>query len=73
MDVIIQIIQTLGFPIGCCVFLGWYIKKISDEYREDIRSITDKYDESIKEFRKTLEKYTIVLSSIENRLEKKEG
>ena len=31
MDVIVQLIQTVGFPIVCVLLCGWYIK-----YREDV-------------------------------------
>ena len=80
MESILQVIQTVGFPIACCVFLGYFIKKqsddykesvkkLSDEYREDVKKITDDYNESIKEFRKTIEKNTLVLTGIGNKLE----
>lgn len=31
MDAVVQIIQTVGFPIVCVLLCGWYIK-----YREDV-------------------------------------
>lgn len=31
MDAIVQLIQTVGFPIVCVLLCGWYIK-----YREDV-------------------------------------
>lgn len=70
MDVILQVIQSVGFPIACCVFLGYFIKKQSDEYRADVKDITEKYNEAIKEFRKAIEKNTMILTSIESKLER---
>lgn len=70
MDNVVTLIQNIGFPIACVLFLGFYIKKITDEYREDIKEISSKYDEAIKDFRKTLERNTLVLTGIEKRLEK---
>lgn len=72
MEIILQVIQSVGFPIACCVFLGYFIKKQSDEYREDVKDITEKYNEAIKDFRKALERNTIVLSAIDKKLEKGE-
>lgn len=69
MEIILQVIQTVGFPIACCVFLGYFIKKQSDEYREDVKKITEDYNEAIKEFRKTIDKNTLVLTGIEKKLE----
>ena len=31
MDAVVQLIQTVGFPIVCVLLCGWYIK-----YREDV-------------------------------------
>ena len=72
MEIILQVIESVGFPIACCVFLGYFIKKQSDEYREDVKDITEKYNEAIKDFRKALERNTIVLSAIDKKLEKGE-
>ena len=72
MEIILQVIQSVGFPIACCIFLGYFIKKQSDEYREDVKDITEKYNEAIKDFRKALERNTIVLSAIDKKLEKGE-
>ena len=69
VEIILQVIQTVGFPIACCVFLGYFIKKQSDEYREDVKKITEDYNEALKEFRKTIDKNTLVLTGIEKKLE----
>ena len=68
MEIILQIIQTVGFPVACCVFLGYFIKKQNDEYREDVRNITEKYENAIDRFSKSIDKNTIVLTSLEARL-----
>lgn len=71
MDVILQIIQTVGFPVACCVFLGYFIKKQNDEYREDVRNITEKYETAIEKFGNSIDKNTIVLTSLEAKLSTK--
>ena len=72
MDTILQIIQTIGFPIACCLFLGLFVKKQNDEYREDVRSITDKYELAIEKFSNSLDQNTRVLTSLEAKLDKGE-
>ena len=32
---ILQIIQTVGFPVACVIGMGWYVKYITDQHRED--------------------------------------
>lgn len=69
MEVFLQIIQTVGFPVACCVFLGYFIKKQNDEYREDVRTITEKYEGAIEKFSTSIDKNTLVLTSLEAKLD----
>lgn len=71
MDVALQIIQTVGFPIAACVFLGLFVKKQNDEYREDVKTITEKYEGAIDRFSKSIDKNTNVLISLEAKLKEK--
>ena len=36
VNVILQAVGTLGFPIICAIAMGWYVKYITDRNREDI-------------------------------------
>lgn len=68
MEVFLEIIKTVGFPIACCVFLGWYLKTQTDQYREDVKGITEKYEKAIEKFSKSIDKNTTVLNSLEAKL-----
>lgn len=57
MDVIIQAISTVGFPIAMCIYLIYSGKK-RDE----------KYTQCIEDLRKTVENNTIVISTIKDHL-----
>lgn len=72
MDLILQIIQTVGFPIACCVFLGYYIKTQNNEYREDVKALTDKYERAIDKFSKSIDKNTQILTALDAKLGSKE-
>lgn len=72
MELVMNIIQTVGFPIACCVFLGYYIKKQSDEYRQDVQVITDKYEKAIDKFSRSIDRNTAILTALESKLDGKE-
>lgn len=57
MDVIMQAISTVGFPIAMCIYLIYSGKK-RDE----------KYTQCIEDLRKTVENNTIVISTIKDHL-----
>ena len=67
MDVL-NVIQSVGFPIACCVFLGYFIKTQNAQYREDVKEITEKYEKAVREFSKSLDSNTQVLTRIEAKL-----
>ena len=68
MDVVINLIQTIGFPIAACVFLGYYIKTQNAQYREDVKVLTEKYEAAIDKFSKSIDKNTEVLNRLEAKL-----
>ena len=41
VEIIIQIISTVGFPIAMCVALLWYIKEISDKHKQETEKFTE--------------------------------
>lgn len=72
MDVVINLIQTMGFPIAACVFLGYYIKTQNAQYREDVKTLTEKYEAAIEKFSNSIDKNTEVLNRLEVKLNIKE-
>ena len=41
MDEIIQIIQTLGFPIACVIALFWQNNRLNEQHKEETRTFTE--------------------------------
>ena len=37
---IINMIQTVGVPVAFCIAMGWYVKHISDQHREEMTEVT---------------------------------
>ena len=58
MNEIITLITNVGFPIACCIALGWYVKDINDSYKTHVAVITD-----------ALNQNTIVLTKLCERVE----
>lgn len=58
MESVISIISSLGFPIGVCLMLMWYIKEL-----------TDKHQAETKEFTEALNQNTLVLQKLCDKLD----
>lgn len=52
MEAIVSIISTLGFPIGVCIMLMWYIRELTIKHQEE----TDKFTEALNQNTLVLQK-----------------
>lgn len=59
VQVLIQAISTVGFPIAMCVIMAYYVKYTEDKHREEITSI-----------REALENNTLALTKLSDKMEK---
>ena len=48
MNEVATIISTVGFPIACCIFLGWFIKYVTDKYTKMLADENAKYKEDMQ-------------------------
>lgn len=64
MDVILQTVSTLGFPIACAVAMAWYVKYITDQNREDIGKLNEQHQNEMKEVTVALNNNTIALQKL---------
>lgn len=69
VNVILQAIGTLGFPIVCSVAMGWYIKYVSDKNREDIATINEQHQQEMKEVTTALNNNTVALQKLSDLLD----
>ena len=60
VQVLIQAISTVGFPIAMCVIMAYYVKYTEDKHREEINSI-----------REALENNTLALTKLSDKMEDK--
>ena len=64
MDVFIQVVSTLGFPIACCISCGWYVKYITDKNREQIDKIMEQHQSEMKEVTQALNNNTLAITKL---------
>lgn len=48
MNEVATLISTVGFPIACCIFLGWFIKYVTDKYTKMLSDENAKYKEDMQ-------------------------
>lgn len=68
MQDVITLISNLGFPVACCVFLGWYCKYTVDRLFSAVNGITERYDNLVKSQQDVVTNNTAALTELSGRL-----
>lgn len=66
---IVTMITTVGFPIVCCIAMGWYVKYVTDEQREEIRNLTEKHRQEMTEVTTAINNNTVALTKLCDKLD----
>lgn len=71
---IITAISTVGFPVICCVGMGWYVKYSTDRQREDTKELNSQHSAEMMAFKDeikdALNNNTIALTKLCEKLDK---
>lgn len=65
---IVQLISTLGFPIVCCLGLGWYVKYVTDKEREERLAMQKEHRDEIAQVTTALNNNTLALQKLCDKL-----
>lgn len=65
---IVQLISTLGFPIVCCLGLGWYVKYVTDKEREERLTMQKEHRDEIAQVTTALNNNTLALQKLCDKL-----
>ncbi len=71
MDMWVQIISSLGFPIMAAIACGWFIKYQMDQYKQDLKDIRTEHKEEIKDLQEVINQNTLVLQKLCDRLDER--
>lgn len=64
MNDVLTAVQTVGFPIVCCIGLGYYVKYMTDKNKDEIDKISDLHREEMKSLAEALNNNTIALTRL---------
>lgn len=55
LNQVIELIGSFGFPIAACIWLGYYVKELMKQYREDIARLQQLHRQEITAFKNEME------------------
>lgn len=68
MEAIVQVVSSVGFPIGMCLIMGYWIKTTHDDHREDIKRLQENHSEETKELTQAINNNTLVVQELVNKI-----
>ena len=71
MQAILTAVSTVGFPIACCISMGWYVKYITDKNREDLTALNADHKEEMTTVTTAINNNTLALQKLTDRMEQK--
>lgn len=64
VETIVQIVQTVGFPIAMCVAMGAYVKYTEDKSREERVELQAQHVEEMESVKAALNNNTLALQKL---------
>lgn len=69
VNVIVQVISSVGFPICMCLVMGYYIKYLNDQHKIEIEELNSANKTETQELTKTIENNTIVMEKLSTKID----
>lgn len=69
---VMQMVSTVGFPIGMCLILAWYVKTRDDAHSEQITRITEQHKEESRMMVEAIQNNTLTIQKLVDVLTKGE-
>lgn len=69
MNDVLTAVQTVGFPIVCCIVLGYYVKYMADKNKDEIDKLNELHREEMKSLAEALNNNTIALTRLCEKME----
>lgn len=70
MSDVMTMITTVGFPIVACLFMGWYVKYQTDNYRSEVKDMQKEHKDEINKVTEALQNNTLALQKLCDKLDK---
>lgn len=65
---VLELVLQLGLPTAMCLLLAWYVKYKDDKNREDFKELMKEHKEETDKFADALNKNTLVLQHLSDKL-----
>lgn len=64
LNAITTLISSFGFPICACFAMGYYINKINNEHRDEVKELNREHSEEMNNLKDTINNNTLALEKL---------
>lgn len=69
---IISLVGNYAFPVVACIAMGWYLNKITQDYRGDIQDITAAHKTEYKEMLEAINNNSQIMQELVDLIRKED-
>lgn len=73
VETIVQIVQSVGFPIAMCIAMGAYVKYTEDKSREERLEMQAQHSEEMGAIKDALANNTVALEELTTTMKKEDA
>lgn len=64
IQILIQAVTQVGFPIVCCGAMMWYVKYTTDKNREEVDKLNEQHRQEMADMTTAVNNNTVVLTRL---------
>lgn len=64
LNAITTLISSFGFPICACLAMGYYINKINNEHRDEVKELNREHSEEMNNLKDAINNNTLALEKL---------
>lgn len=64
MEITTELISNFGFPIACVVFLAWYVYRLQEQHRIELKEIMNQHKDEADKMTEAINSNTLVIQSL---------
>lgn len=64
MNVVMQMVATLGFPIVACIAMGWFVCDNTKKHRDEVSKLNEQHKEEMSQVTTALNNNTLALQRL---------
>lgn len=68
MEMFMEALQNFGFPVACVFFLAWYIYRLQEQHRIELKEIMTQHKQETDKLTEAINSNTMVMQKLVDKI-----